>query len=70
MKKTRLRLKGWVKEFLVVFTLIVVSLVVIVIAFNKVDKTWDECEEYYGRTCSWYEVDQYGKGVRYEKEVH
>ena len=63
MKKKR-RLKRWVKEFL---AMVVFALIIYTIAFiglKSISKTAKQCDEYYGRTCSIYEIDQYGKGIR------
>lgn len=66
MKKKR-RLKKWVK--VVLNTLGVIALVVLLVhlflvANNRYEKIAHECDEYYGRICSIYEIDQYGKGIR------
>lgn len=66
MKKKR-RLKKWVKVTL--NTLGVMALAILFIHLFKVanDRYVEiahECDEYYGRMCSVYEIDQYGKGIR------
>ena len=62
--KKKYRLKQWVKDLLLIIIVGVVLGVVLTIALNEIDKTGKECDEYYGRTCSIYEVQQYGKGIR------
>ena len=63
MKRKR-RLKRWVKDFLAITSMMVVLGFLFILGLKSYSKTATQCDEYYGRTCSIYEIDQYGKGIR------
>lgn len=63
-RKKKYRLKQWVKDFLVIMGMGVVFMILLIVAIKSYSKTATQCDEYYGRTCSNYEIDQYGKGIR------
>ena len=64
MKKKKLRLKQWVKDTLMIMSISVVLATLFIVGIYGYEKEAKKCDEYYGRTCSIYEVDQFGKGVR------
>ena len=63
MKKKKWRLKQWVKDALIIISMVLATL--FIVGIYGYEKEAKKCDEYYGRTCSIYEVDQFGKGVRY-----
>lgn len=66
MKKRR-RLKRWVKVTLYHIgglALAILFIHLFAVANNRYVEIAHECDEYYGRMCSVYEIDQYGKGIR------
>ena len=64
MKKKKLRLKQWVKDALIIMAISVVLATLFITGIYGYKREAKKCDEYYGRTCSSYEVDQFGKGVR------
>ncbi len=64
MKKKKLRLRKWVKETLLIIAVGIVFALIMIFVISQYEKEAKKCDEYYGRICSIYEVDQYGKGVR------
>ena len=64
MKKKKLRLKQWVKDTLMIMAISVVLATLFIVGIYGYEREANKCDEYYGRTCSSYEVDQFGKGVR------
>lgn len=64
MKRRKLKLKEWVKDALVVITIVIAIFTILVIAVPSLTKTARECDKYYNHTCSIYEIDQFGKGIR------
>ena len=65
MKKKKLRLKQWVKDALMMIAISVILATLFIVGIYGYEKEAKKCDEYYGRTCSIYEVDQFGKGVRH-----
>ena len=65
MKKKKLRLKQWVKDALMLIAISVVLATLFIVGVYGYEREAKKCDEYYGRTCSIYEVDQFGKGVRH-----
>ena len=65
MKKKKLRLKQWVKDALMLIAISVVLVTLFIVDIYVYEKEAKKCDEYYGRTRSIYEVDQFGKGVRH-----
>ena len=63
MKKKKWRLKQWVKDVLIIISVVLSTL--FIVGIYGYEKEAKKCDEYYGRTCSIYEVDQFGKGVRH-----
>ena len=63
MKKKR-RLKKWVKEFLAMVVVALILYVIMFFALKSISHTATQCDEYYGRTCSIYDIDQFEKGIR------
>lgn len=63
-RKKKYRLKQWVKDALMILAIGLIFGVLFVVAIKSYGKSARECDEYYGRTCSIYEIDQYGKGIR------
>ena len=63
-RKKKYRLKQWVKDFLVIIGMSVVFMILLIVTMKSYSKTTTQCDKYYGRTCSIYEIDQYGKGIR------
>ena len=63
MKKKKWRLKQWVKDALIIISVVLATL--FIVGIYGYEKEAKKCDEYYGRTCSIYEVDKFGKGVRY-----
>lgn len=66
--KTKRRLKKWVKVVLnitgvVAFTILFVCM--LNLSVERYEETAKECDAYYGRMCSHYEVEKFGKGVVY-----
>jgi uncharacterized protein (UPF0262 family) len=62
MKKRKL--KKWVKEILVLIPTIAIVIMLFVICESEYKKIIRECDKYYGRYCSTYEIDQFQKGIR------
>ena len=65
--KKKYRLKRWVKvtlNWLGVIALGVLFAHLFLVANNRIEEVAHECDEYYGRMCSVYEIDQFGKGIR------
>ena len=62
--KKKYRLKGWVKELLLILVVGFFLTIIVYIGLKEYSRKARECDAYYGRTCSSYEVNQYGKGVR------
>ena len=65
MKKKKLRLKQWVKDALMLIAISVILATLFIVGIYGYEKEAEKCDEYYGRICSIYEVDQFGKGVRH-----
>lgn len=65
MKKKKLRLKQWAKDVLMLIAISVVLVTLFIVDIYVYENEAKKCNEYYGRTCSIYEVDQFGKGVRH-----
>ena len=60
MKK--LRLKKWVKNLLITIFVILVIFVLIhfILSYQKrINNISNQCDEFYGRTCSWYEIENF-----------
>ncbi len=60
MKK--LKLKSWVKYFLLGVLIGIVSyfLIHFILSYkNRISNISNQCDDFYGRTCSWYEVENF-----------
>lgn len=64
MKKKKLRLKGWVKDTFVIICFSVLFVLLLLVGCERYDEVAQECDNYYGYTCSNYQVEQYAKGIR------
>lgn len=65
MKRTKRKLKKWVKNTLVIIAMIIVGIIISLIVktgMNDFDELACQCDEVKGYTCSYYEVRQYGLG--------
>lgn len=65
MKRTKRKLKRWVKNTLVIIAIIVIGIIlglILKIGMNNFDELARQCDEAKGYTCSYYEVRQYGLG--------
>ena len=59
----RRKLRTWVK--VVLFILFVGAMYLLLLkGCERYNNIAEECDSYYGYTCSHYMVDQYGKGIR------
>ena len=65
MKKKKLRLKQWVKDALMIMAISGTLATLFIVGIYGYEREAKKCDEYYGRTCSIYEVGQFGKEVRY-----
>ena len=63
-RKKKYRLKQWVKDLLVIIGMVIIFILLFLVAMKSYSKTTTQCDRYYGRTCSIYEIDQYSKGIR------
>lgn len=61
MKKKR-KLRKWVNVTLFVVLIIIISLLLILMSQNgntQFNQSANECDDFYGRTCTYYEVRQF-----------
>lgn len=66
MKKKR-RLKKWVKvtlNWLGVIAFVGFMYMCLSVGIERYNELGRQCDEYYGYTCSHYQVEQWGKGIR------
>lgn len=65
MKRTKRKLKKWVKNTLTIIAIIVIGIILSLISkasMNNFDELARQCDEAKEYTCSYYEVRQYGLG--------
>lgn len=65
MKRTKRRLKKWVRYTLYVLSIIVIGIVLALILKSGIDRferIAQECDKDRGYTCSYYDVRQYSLG--------
>lgn len=71
MKRTKRKLRKWVKNTLVIIAIIIFVIIIgliINIGMNNFNELARQCDEAKGYTCSYYEVRQYGLGINYENK--
>ena len=57
-----LKLKKWIKNLLMIIIVVLVSIILIHFILSQIKRVDDiskECDEAYGRTCNWYEVENF-----------
>ena len=72
IKHHRTVLKLWARVALSIIVALVVLAIGILLAKSVVNTTRDvahACDEYAGRTCSWYEVEKFPKMSEQEKQI-
>lgn len=65
--KKRLRLRRWVKVTLNILGGIALAFLlaqIISTGLGKYEPIAKECDEYHGYTCSYYEIEQWSRGIK------